>query len=1111
MASTVKCSSCGWSWNKSDSSKKDMYVCHQCGKDNIMKHGGWLDAYDDVPQAQNGIEGTMGGLTDQGFNYNGAWGGTMQMGGNLPGAVGFTYARTGAPSEGKYAKKTLPSAEEGMEILPDPEDPDRKYKLSAVVQSAKEILNPILRSKNPAVYDKWEADRVAALRKNAVKEYDASNPLSIYLSPEEVKTELSKQRKGYYEDYIGALKGISEYDLGKESYVGQKESNQPIEGLNYGSRFATAPVNLGRDQKGVESFRYSYIPKTEEYKKENFQNGGKMMSFYQHGLDFTPRNISRNGGWLSKYEDIPQAQIGISASESTSLPRNIDPRMRAALEEDMKRVEFEQRMAKQPSLKPASKPIDNEATKRKNKAYAVSKGLKYDEQTGAVSAPISPQVERTFERASENIIEPMIAMSPMGEIGMIRDVANLSKPFISGTANKLGVGAAKALFTAQKHLPAGIVKDNILGAAYGVRDISKGRPFFETFPITGKQKRSLEAAQDKAFNEGLDFVKDWNYSNQGLDANGMPILKIRPEVEARIGSIYPDLYSSPTNINEISKGNPIFSAKNLLVNSRTIPLLRNKSLSDEAKNYIFKNRGRIGGVNMETTNESITLRNYGPYYNPPEDIKDVAAHELGHSMQKLGSVHGDDWGQQIAKYDYPNYKYQIPNTATPFGKQMGEAMVEPVKGEYTWEASPLEPHSELMVARMKAYDFYKNTDSEKAIQALQNPDDDLADWLIENGNLNRFFKPTTSQEAKRKIIKGLPAAIPAIGIGAAATVDKKKKGGKVKKDDNGYWNPDNWGKPVEIGSNEITMDGVYEPLIGVSDEGDVQMMYPGKDYKFKGRKVTEYPVAQNGKNVKTLPTINIKTPTIYVTDPKDPQLRAYQDSLNLYNFGKKQWDLDMQKEFNRDLANWKRMQESEGVFTSERKSKMKKPSITDYSTYDQAARKSKPINIAKTKIRNIKMDDGTNDPNIFFFPNDKHDYGHSLKDFPVYAKNVKNSIKPSSYTANADGVQELYYKKPVKRVEYKKPEPVQEQPAKKVEQPKPVERKQNVYEGSSVYSPGAGSGMPSALIGFINKSGDTTYIKPEDYERFAVPSYGKAYIESKTVKKQKNGGWLDKY
>jgi hypothetical protein len=75
-------------------------------------------------------------------------------------------------------------------------------------------------------------------------------------------------------------------------------------------------------------------------------------------------------------------------------------------------------------------------------------------------------------------------------------------------------------------------------------------------------------------------------------------------------------------------------------------------------------------------------------------------------------------------------------------------------------------------------------------------------------------------------------------------VKQHKKGGEITKDDNGYWNPENWGKPVEIGSNEITMQGVYEPLLGISDTGDTQMMYPGEDYKFKGKKVTEYPVSK---------------------------------------------------------------------------------------------------------------------------------------------------------------------------------------------------------------------------------------------------------------------------
>jgi hypothetical protein len=69
------------------------------------------------------------------------------------------------------------------------------------------------------------------------------------------------------------------------------------------------------------------------------------------------------------------------------------------------------------------------------------------------------------------------------------------------------------------------------------------------------------------------------------------------------------------------------------------------------------------------------------------------------------------------------------------------------------------------------------------------------------------------------------------------------------KDNRGYWNPENWGKVVEIDSNNITMKGVNQPLIGVSDEGDVQYMEPGKDYKFKGKKVKEYPVGAQGVSV----------------------------------------------------------------------------------------------------------------------------------------------------------------------------------------------------------------------------------------------------------------------
>ncbi len=74
-----------------------------------------------------------------------------------------------------------------------------------------------------------------------------------------------------------------------------------------------------------------------------------------------------------------------------------------------------------------------------------------------------------------------------------------------------------------------------------------------------------------------------------------------------------------------------------------------------------------------------------------------------------------------------------------------------------------------------------------------------------------------------------------------------KKGKKIIKDDRGQWaHP---GEITKIGSNNITMKGVPYPVLGISDLGDTQMMYPDQDYTYSGNSVTEYPMAQGGKNV----------------------------------------------------------------------------------------------------------------------------------------------------------------------------------------------------------------------------------------------------------------------
>ena len=88
-----------------------------------------------------------------------------------------------------------------------------------------------------------------------------------------------------------------------------------------------------------------------------------------------------------------------------------------------------------------------------------------------------------------------------------------------------------------------------------------------------------------------------------------------------------------------------------------------------------------------------------------------------------------------------------------------------------------------------------------------------------------------------------------VAVGAAAASKETpsyKKGEKVIKDEMGQWaHP---GEITEINSPYITMKGVPYPVLGVSDTGDVQMMYPEQEYKFKGKKVREYPMAKNGIN-----------------------------------------------------------------------------------------------------------------------------------------------------------------------------------------------------------------------------------------------------------------------
>jgi hypothetical protein len=217
------------------------------------------------------------GTTNRGFNYNGAWGGTMKMGGSMPGAVGFTYARVAgsAPANGKYTKKTKASAQNGI-VVNDLNDPRlKKYQDSLTAYNkSNDLYKQLLQMGKQG--NKGTREQVRD--KMSLKEVNYRGSVGMPYSFEGIKpdyvlgTRTPEENRGYLPHY--------------------KKPTQPVE--------YQAPKTEVKKVKGSKKYFINEIEVDEPTfnkivpKKEDMQNGGEM-KFYQEGLDFKPKSISRNG------------------------------------------------------------------------------------------------------------------------------------------------------------------------------------------------------------------------------------------------------------------------------------------------------------------------------------------------------------------------------------------------------------------------------------------------------------------------------------------------------------------------------------------------------------------------------------------------------------------------------------------------------------------------------------------------------------------------------------------------------------------------------------------------------------------------------------------------
>ena len=310
--------------------KPDSVVKTKSGPLKTNKNGGWLDKYE---KAENGIEGTMGGLTDKGFNYNGAWGGpSMAMGGSLPGSVGFTYARTGGiPSNGPYAKKTMASAQDGKELeykeLPEitvvgSKDKQTRDFYNNLIDKFSEgepasAENPFIDARVMGQYlgvmnmgkeygfPKVKPETKSGIYRTAKGHY---NPLTKTIYANDVPTWVSEM--AHHVQMKDNIVGKGLQWLGNDLIEYIKQPIASIKGEKLSSPYTTEgtveheahsiiqPMLEERAMKDYEKYRDSELAKSREKRflleNRNLQNGGEM-KFYQEGLDWKPRNISRDG------------------------------------------------------------------------------------------------------------------------------------------------------------------------------------------------------------------------------------------------------------------------------------------------------------------------------------------------------------------------------------------------------------------------------------------------------------------------------------------------------------------------------------------------------------------------------------------------------------------------------------------------------------------------------------------------------------------------------------------------------------------------------------------------------------------------------------------------
>ena len=805
------------------------------------------------------------------------------MGGSIPGAVGFTYARTAgaAPSNGKYAKKTKASAQNG-EVLPAPrynaqgkrylfetDDPAFKDVVEGdLTPVSKSEFNPIRNAISDYILSNTYLDRL----KNFVPDQRFAKRVQLARAHQMLNTDI-KSINDYVrpKNVINDMPNVSRYDYATNTiyYTPGQDTRETL-----AHEFGHSLFNSSTDEKNTNSALFlnpaerqaiiedldveglnklinsnpnlNWMTQDEHYNPG--AKGEKIAANETYGDLMSLRLLLNTNGITKKFGDNLTPEMWQKALKNPKINRSPDLKRMRLKYKDENIIKMNNRVAKNDAIIPNPNveeliPIAQDG----RRVYTIGKDV-YD--------PARPNWSRDMDgmdpQTAKSRLENAARWKQYGDDARSMSMSDWINKYVSLEEDTREV--RKRLKEDYKYWKEDIpyTEDQLLRAkdeldAYNKWEQSK-QQYFEGLAAqkaaeqkkideerAGKQKFIGDySSKQKALKELENtFATKYGYTpgeKIGGDAHKMLVKKMIDEanqaIESGIGyNLFQDPKSEMTCINGVctiaaNAGVDFSQMANALgvvkdPEGRYIP----QSNIGWAQNDAYKKAG---------------FRKLAPGELPQEG--DFAQYGDKGRLHHMELILGTSPEGIITFNNYGQTLNPVPGS----GREQRNFRKGTLNAEdfETTQYFRLDPKVEEAIMA-KSPEYAKKAEARKKLEASDEYKQYLDYQKFLEGNKGQFEEYQKALQQKQN-----GGEMSFYQQGLDFTPKTISKNGSVIKDDRGQWaHP---GKITEIGSNNITMQGVDYPVLGISDTGDVKLMQPGQDYKFKGNKVTEFPMMQKG-------------------------------------------------------------------------------------------------------------------------------------------------------------------------------------------------------------------------------------------------------------------------